>query len=1075
MERKLLLAFLCLLLLPGIALAQNTTIMGTVSDEDGEPLIGANVVIEELVLGASTDIDGRYSFEVPSSRVGQSVALTAKYIGFTDQSRTITITAGTMTEDFMLSLDLLNLDEVVVTGVAEATPQKKLAFTVSRLSKDAVELAPATSAVGSLQGKVAGVSAVASTGAPGDAISVRLRGSTSITGSSAPLYIVDGVILGSNQVDIDALDIESIEVVKGAAASSLYGSRAQAGVIQITTKRGTDVPLNQTRVTLRNEFGFNQLPKNLTDNRSHDLVVNSQGQFLDADGNVNNCSTCLDNGFGPGVLQDKGPTGVAFYDNPFIAGQTFDAFEKFFNPGNFYTNHISVSQNSATTNFHVSFTNVNETGIIDGLDGYNRKSVRANLDHRVFSDLDLSVSGFYSQSESDAPRSSLNPNANFNPFFGLMFTNPLANLEATDENGELLIQADPLAVEENPLYIVQNLDLNNQRARILGNFRTRYSPAEWIDLEANFAYDRSDRDGLEFYDRGFKTIDESIINSGRIERRDAVDELLNADATMSLRKSFGDLTARGQVKYQIEDDNFISKLIIVNDLVSAGITDFDNGKKLDSKTTTTTKRTVRSEFFYGIVGVDYGDKYIADFLIRRDGSSLFGADERWQTYFRVSGAYRVSEEAWWPAKDQLTEFKLRYSLGTAGGRPNFEAQYETFILDDGTIRKGTLGNSLLKPELSTEQEFGIDIAFWDRVFLEAVYADTKVEDQLLEIPLPGFFGFESQWRNAGTLESNTFELSLNTNLISQRDLGLNMGFTFDRTRQEITEFDANAFLGGPQQAFYIREGEILGAIYGIEWARNVNDLPDAFSGSGGAFDLNDDGYFVAVGNGNTFRSGAGPDGVVSTADDLWGTTVDVDGDGTGDYNWGMPIKVLNEEGQTFQQIGDVIPDFSLGWNTTFRFKNLTAHMLWNAQFGGDVYNFTKQWSYRDGRNQDQDQGDKPEDLKKPAAYYEALYDATDTNAHFIEDGSYVKLREVSLGYTFDRRQLQKVFGNVLNRVNIQIIGRNLLTFSDYSGFDPEVGSTASNEGVGGDASLFRLDNFNPPPYRTFTGKLEIQF
>ena len=226
---------------------------------------------------------------------------------------------------------------------------------------------------------------------------------------------------------------------------------------------------------------------------------------------------------------------------------------------------------------------------------------------------------------------------------------------------------------------------------------------------------------------------------------------------------------------------------------------------------------------------------------------------------------------------------------------------------------------------------------------------------------------------------------------------------------------------------------------------------------------------MPVGNGNTFQEGV--------SKQLWGTLVDVDGDGAGDVDWGIPVSFVDAEGSDFHQIGDVLPDFNLGFNTIFRYKGLTASMLWNAQIGGDVYNFTKQWSYRDGRAEDQDQGGKSDGMKKTTKYYEVLYNATQNNNHFVEDGTYLKLRELSLGYTFNRRQLQPIFGDVLNQVSVSFIGRNLLTFTDYTGFDPEVGdAVASADGfVGGDASLFRVDNFNAPLYRTFTGKIEIQF
>ncbi len=1065
MTRKLLAACWCLLLLPGLALAQNAVISGTVTDLDGEPLIGANVVIESLVLGASTDINGAYSFDVPAANVGRSLVLTAKYVGYTTQTRAITLASGRMTENFQLEEDVLQLEEMVVTGVQAETPQKKLAFTVSKLSTDKLELAPGPNPIESMQGKVAGAAVVSNSGQPGDGLSVRLRGTTSISGSSAPLYIVDGVILGANQVDIDALDIESMEIVKGAAASSLYGARAQNGVIQITTKRGGSVPFNQTRITIRNEYGINDLPKTFRANESHDLVIDAGGNFLNKDGAINSCANCLPNGYGPGTINDKKFGGVSFYDHPYaLSGSLTNNFDAFFDPGDTYTNYIAVSQNSAKTNFHASFTNLQQQGVITGLEGYNRKSARINLDHRVSSAINFSATAFYSQSARDEPRSS-----GFNPFFGLMFTNPLTNLARRDDSGNLLVQAHPLAVEENPLYVIENVDTQDDRSRVLGNLRARYSPYSWVDVEANFSYDRSDTDFTRFADRGTESIDPSNFNNGQILRQNGITEALNGDLTASFRKSFGRLTARSQLKYQAESVDTQFESVTGNTLTAVGIPDLSNVS--GEKTISSSSTVIRSDGFYATVGGDYADKYIADFLIRRDGSSLFGAEERWQTYFRISGAWRISEEPFWPLKNTIEEFKLRFSQGTAGGRPEFEAQYETFSLSNGQINKGTLGNAFLKPELQTEQEFGVEIGAFDRISASFVYAKAEVEDQLLRVPLPGFFGFSAQWQNAGTLESNTIEISLDANIIRSRNVSLDLGLVYDRTRQEITAFNTNAFKGGPNNSFYFRNGEILGAMYGEHWLNapgelaNGQGVPSGFDPS--AFQVNDDGYLVAVGTGNTFRDGF--------AKSLWGNRVDVDGDGVGDLLFGMPIKLLNEDGQPFTKIGDVLPEYNLGFTTNFRWKGLTAYMLWNAQIGGDVYNFTKQWAYRDGRHRDQDQGGKADELKKPAQYYEALYDATATNDHFIEDGTYLKMRELSFGYTFNRAQLQRIFGPSLYAISISVIGRNLITISDYSGWDPDVGSTESNNTAGGDATLYRVDNFDYPKFRSFTGKLEIQF
>ncbi len=1055
MIRKSQISCLILLLsLPITATAQNVTISGLVTDTDNQALIGANVSIPDWLLGASTDIEGRYSFGVPSDYVGESVDLRVQYLGYSPQTRAVTISLLEMTEHFVLIEDFFNLDEVVVTGVAEATPKKKLAFTVDQVDRDLVELAPARSPLHGLHGKVAGASVMAQSGQPGDGISVRLRGSTSISGSSQPLYIVDGVILGADQVDIDALDIENIEIVKGASASSLYGSRAQNGVLQISTKRGDHIPINQTRVTIRNEVGTNFMTNNFIPNNSHNYRTNAAGtSFVDAHGN--------DIPYGSATVID-GSTAVSFFDNPY-PGETYNAFDEFFKPGNTWTNSIAISRNTRATNFLFSFANLTEEGIIVGQKGYNRKSLRLNMDHHLKRTLSISLSSFYATSTRDAPN-----NVDINPFFGIMFTSPAVSLAERDENGELKVRADPLSIEDNPLYIIENVDEVQKRSRIYGNLRQSWKPIDWFDLEANLSFDRSDRDGLEFYDKGYQQIGDNSKEEGEIDRSNALSSALNANVTASFRKQFDRLVARTQFRWAKEDFSNEAEFISGRGLATAGLADLSN-VNTDDKTISSSSSTIRSEGFYGLIGTDYADRYIIDALVRRDGSSLFGAEERWQTYFRISGAYRLSEETWWPARGALPEFKLRGSYGTAGARPCFECQYETFFLSNGQLSKSTLGNELLKPELQKETELGLEFSVWNKAFVELIYADSRVEDQLLLVPLSASAGYQGQWQNAGTLESNTIEASIRTSLFRNASGSLDIGVVFDRTRQKITEFAPPAFRGGPKNAFYIREGEILGAMYGDKFLTNMDELPLGVSKD--QFQVNDHGYVVWVGSDNTYMDGI--------SQSLWGTSSSHMTTPCGDksYEWGMPILFENEECTAFSRIGNTLPDYNLGINTTLRWRGVTVYMLWNAQIGGDIYNATAQWAYRDDRHRDQDQAGKPDEVKKTANYMQALYHANGTNNHFVEEGDYVKLREFTVEYSLGRERLLRMFGSTLglHRVSFGITGRNLLTFTNYSGFDPETGRTSENATVGGDASLFRVDQFRYPNYRNLTGRVTIEF
>jgi TonB-linked SusC/RagA family outer membrane protein len=1054
MSDRFLLKFVLLSVLvitaPALLFAQDVAIItGKVTDSAGEPLAGANVFIELTNLGAATDEAGKFSFSVPARFVqGQEVKITARFIGFRSHTEKVVLKPGTIQVNFELAEDVLDMEAIVVTGVLGEMPKEKLAFTVSRVETEAIQMVPAVNAMSSLKGKVAGVKVIQGQGQPGTGVSVRLRGATSINTSGRtgePLFVVDGVILAANQVDIDALDIESIELVKGAAAASLYGSRAANGVVQIRTRRGNTLGLNQTRFTIRNEIGFNSLPLKEVQSKSHQYKINENGEFIDDDGNV------VD--FGDAVLDDD--AGYAFQDNPFPP-PLYDHMDLFFDPGTTIRNYIALSHNSRSTNYRLSFGNLREPGVVTGMEGYTRRNVRLNFDHNIRPGIDLSFTGYFSSSKRDQAQSAINP------FFGLMFLNPTANLLAPNDDGTpYKIQPDPRTLEENPLYAINTAEIERRRQRIQSSVTLRYAPLNWLDIEGNFSFDRSDRNDSDYYPKGYKTIDATTLNQGRYQKANAFDEAMNANVTATVTRTFGGLTTRSQLRYLVEDWKSNSTFVRGDKLTVGDVRDL--GVVEGEKVINSSLQRIRSSAYYWITAIDYRDKYIGDFQVQRYGSSLFGPDARWNTYYRVSGAWRLSLEPWW-FTDKINEFKLRFSYGTGGGRPSFAAQYETYSVSSGVVSPANLGNKNLKPEFAIERELGVNMAFLDRFGLEFVYAKSTVKDQILLVPLAGYFGFSNRWENAGTLESSTIEANLQASLKRSRDVSWSLNFVFDRTRQKITEFGPPAYRFGPQNAFYNREGEVFGSMYGRLWMTNKGQLDDYMGGvhanSKDQFDVNDDGLLVPVGSGNTFKDGV--------SKNLWGTKIEIDGV---TYNWGHPIGFVDAEGNSFVKIGEVLPDFNLGFSSTFKWKGFTAYFLLDAEIGGTIYNNTRQWAYRELRHKDVDQFGKPEELKKPITYYAQLYDVNAVNSWFAEDGTYMKLRELNLSYTFNRSQLANlfggVFGGVLNRLTLGVIGRNLLTFTNYTGFDPEVGQ--------GDATLFRYDGFRYPNYRTITAVFEIEF
>ena len=806
------------------AAAQATgSIRGTVVDATSlRPLSGAQVFVPSpsqgavagTNLGTITDAQGRYLIaNVPA---GQHT-VTVQLIGYEQGSRSVTVEGGeAASANFRINETALQMDEVVVTGVAGATIKAKLPFDVSKVQLEDQPV-PATNAASALQGKAAGVRVISGTGQPGQAPTITLRGGTSINASGrgqGPLVIVDGVIAAGEQqalADIDPSNIESVEIVKGAAAASLYGSRASSGVIQIQTKRGVQLDAQTTRYTLRSEFGTSELPRGIDYNLSHGFRLNATGTAcLNEEGEEVGCFNNI-------AEIETTNTSLLFLDNPY-PGQTFDQLGRFFNPGQFLQNYVSAEGRTGSTNYYASFSNLGESGVVRFNDGYNRQNFRLNLDHGLRDDLQLSLSTAYSVSAQDL----LDIGDGAGVFFDLTFVPPnLDLLEIDPETDELEINM-PGSLEQNPLYTVRYRDQERDRRRFMGSGLVRYAPATWFDVEGNISYDRADQETSVFYPKGYAAgaVDPTPLTAGSITRYTNNEEALNTSVTGSLYRTFGKLTTKTKARYLYESAVDLGFRSQGSNLVAAGVPSL--GVATGDKQVGSYEQDIRSQGYFLITSLDFDDKYIADALIRRDGSSLFGADERWQTYYRVSGAWRMGLEPWFTIPG-ITEFKLRGSYGTAGGRPRFEAQYETYEVDLGKLVPNTIGNRDLKPEFSREFEGGIDAELLDRVSLGLTYADTRTEDQILLVPLPGFAGFQAQWQNAGTLESNSWEASLEATLYQSEDLSWFGKILFDRTRSTITELNVPGLYhrqlgclpdrGGPAAGYLLRprvRAELLG-------------------------------------------------------------------------------------------------------------------------------------------------------------------------------------------------------------------------------------------------------------------------
>ncbi len=1046
--RKTLLLLLLFCASSMMVVAQRT-VSGKVVDESGEALLGVTVLVQGTSTGVTTDIDGNYRISVQDGSV-----LVFSYVGF----ETVELTVGNRTTIDITMSGVTELQEVVVTGSAVGKSKETLSFAVGSIDEKLITEVPTTNLGAGLQGKVAGLRVTSVGGQPGSGVSFQARGANSLTTGQNPLIIVDGAFLnGGTLADINPEDIEKIEVLKGSAGASLYGSQAANGVIQIFTKRGSKLSEGETVVTYRGEYGVSELANGFFPvATTHPFQLDGSGNFIfDATGSR--------------VLEDD-----QIADNPWPNFQNYQ--DQIFRNGEFNSNYVSVQGRSSTTNFMLSAQRVNDEGVIETIEGYTRNSFKLNVDHRLSDKMDVNTSFGYSNSTQDRlPENGTNALIN-----NILFYPPFYDLSSPNEEDGSLYDWDIDSLGStirNPLYTLNNRETTQERNRVIGTIRANYDVNDWLSLNGSASVDRSVNEFEEFINKGylsddirqgvqFDPSDPSQGPGGGIEKSTNVRQSVISRLNAIITRTFNDFDVALRLSYLYEDLTTDFNSVRGDDLAVSGIRSLDNITDVSTLRIQSFAEQVVANSFFAIADVDYQKKYIFSGLVRREGSSLFGPDERWATYYRASAAYRISEDFTIPG---FQELKARISYGTAGIRPSFQQRFETFALRNGTASPATFGNDLLRPARSGELEVGLDARFLDRFSLEFNYAKTTTEDQILRINLPGAAGFSAQWRNAGTVEATTYEVALGAEILNTNGFQWNVSFNFDRSRQKITQLDVPPYLTGPgnQQStiFRIEEGVAFGAMYGQVFATSVDQIQsmadaqvvDPNTGSvydASGFEINEFGY------------------VVSSA--ARGTVNEV------------PIKLIDPTGAPIvQKIGDINPDFRVGIVNNFSWKNVSLYTLFDWKQGGDIYNQSRTWLFRDQIHEDVG------NFNLPVSFWNGLYNVNVPNNSAVEDGSFFMLRELGLSYTFTSSQLSGIFGDLMRSVKIGFVGRNLFTITDYTGYHPDITSAPENEnqltnrlqdGVGsnannpgGDPNVFYFDSFSYPRTKSYSASIQITF
>ncbi|WP_029278459.1 SusC/RagA family TonB-linked outer membrane protein [Pedobacter borealis] len=975
--------------------AQQTSVKGKVVDENKNPIPSVNVVVKGTPHYTISDNDGNFTISVEDKQT-----LVFSSIGFDNKE---VVFDGKALGRIVMTSKSNSLDEVIVTGVAKGTAVKKLGFSIEKLTEKQLKQVPANDAALAMQGKMAGVRMVARSGEPGAGFDIQLRGAKSITGGSSPLVIIDGV-LGADLNNISSDDIASIEVLKGAAASSLYGSRAANGVVNITTKRGSSMSAGKVEVDVRSEYGQNSLG------------------FVPQQSSATN--RIVQNGV---VTSDVSPDQI--YKN--LYPTTYDHVKQFFNPGGYQTNYVGLKGNSNDNKISVytSFQNSHQEGIVKMIKGLDRNNFKLNLDYKITPKLAFKTSNLYSSFNDESVGGDV--------FGSLLRSDPNADLTLPNADGtpykvnvNTLTDAAP-----NPLYTINNTK-NTNTGKTLNSFSSLnydFTP----DLYIKASYGVIQNTGSSFYMQPKGMLDyylnEGIgsINRSMYESKDK-----NIAFEGSYIKKIGNFNTVSKAQFLYESSTYNNLSGSASQLALGG---FDL-TTLNAGAIPSVNSAIISTNAYNyslISAVDYKSKYIVDALIRRDASSLFGPDVRWQNFYRVSGAWRISED--YKIKG-IDEWKLRSSLGTAGLRPPFGAINETFALNQGvTGNQETLGNSKLKPSFSKEWEIGTDISFLKRFTLNLNYSYTNNTDLILKVPVSPLSGAAYQWQNAAAMKSNAYEATLSANILQKTNWSLDFKTTFDKYTQKVTQLNATPyFIDGTR--FIIQKEVAFGTLLLDKFAHNLNEVANqvpAGTSVNEVFVVNNQGFVVKR--------------------DAIGTINET------------PIKVTDNNGVALPAAAiNTTPDFTMNFNTTLTYKKFTFYMLWSWQQGGAVYNHSVRYMTEPKLF---DQSSLAPNEQKSATYYGngGQYSGLlgwDNDA-LVFDGTFVKLREVSLSYDLKVNSLKFV-----KNIRFNLVGRNLLVFTKYPGFDPETGS--SQGGV--DASTFRFDSNNRyPSPRLVSGSVSITF
>ncbi|MBC6989416.1 SusC/RagA family TonB-linked outer membrane protein [Hymenobacter sp. BT491] len=1058
-----LVGWLCLgLLLPTRALAQAGgsaqayTLQGRVTDERGQGLPGATVLITGTTLGASTNADGGYSLTV--NVAPGSYTITFSTIGFRAATRSVTLGSNpTVTTDVSLTEARQSLDAVVVVGSTVSVNKRELGNSINTVSARELTQSGSGAVLNSLQGKVPGAQIVQNSGDPAGSMSVRLRGIHSLAGSSDPLYVIDGVIVSNNSTNVSQLalssdvgtanvgqnrladlnpnDIESINVINGAAAAAQYGSRAANGVVLITTKRGQ---AGAVRVSAYTSFNVNELRKM--------VPVNTYGkQFGFADlrlypiGGVTPAQLAANPGTTTIGINRAGVT-TQLASN-LVDVTRYNYFDDIFRTGHGTDDGVSLTGGSEGTQYYVSAGYLKNEGIIKGTD-FTRYSLRTRLDQRLTKWAKLTAGLSYSNSFSNEKA---NGNVFYSPINSVNITNNIYDINRRDAKGDLLA-VEPTRV--NPLSTIEDMKFTQRVNRTIGNLQLNLTPFRGFSIDYLLGADVIAQAG-QGYIRPYPYQATAGLPAARYPLGFASNGLLNglqlnSDINLGYERQLGEafkVSVLAGYSYQYVRQELTQTR-------GQNLTPFITTVSGAASNTVTSSFDVPEQFdlsgAYAQATLGYHNLAFLTGAVRRDRSSKFSASETNQYYPKVSGSLVVSDLGFWQDAGYAKAFstlKLRASYGQAGGLTGIRSydrfyQYQPVgFLGRNTYLPGSqLANSQVRPERLNELEVGADLGFLnDRLSLGATVYKQKTKSLLAARNLAPSTGGLTIVTNVASLENKGLELQLSATPVKTSSFTWDFTALYNRNRNKIVDLPG---ANGLQQAIsvdnvagapvYLLAGQPVGVFYGSGYARN----PD------GSLLLTSQGF---------------PQDERTSGQAVGSTTFTPARESGGQPSYAAGTTIANIV------IGNPNPKWTGSFSTNLTYKKLSLHVLLDAVQGVDVFNADKRTRQGVGLG---DLAEKELRGELPRGYIFAIYN---TQEFRIDDGSYVKLREAALSYELP------TFTSYISGLTLSLVGRNLYSWDNYNGFDPETSA-------GGSSDLLRAIDFgNVPIPRTYQIKLAATF